>query len=101
MQDLIFNKQFQQYATSIGISVETILNRANVFDQFLDDKLLATTSDSYRILTAFDKTVADEQLIKLSDVEQVSKFFVPLFAAKCAPNGLKPFNCHSILLMHY
>lgn len=79
--------QFQQFIASLGVSMEELLQKANIPNMLWKETLTLTNLEYYRLLQEFDHVMSDEQLLAFSQIENINMFMPPFFAAMSAKNG--------------
>ena len=84
---ITITRQFQQFIASLGISMEEVLQKANIPNMLWKETLALTNLEYYRLLQEFDLLLSDEQLLAFSQIENIKMFMPPFFAAMSAKNG--------------
>ncbi|MFP3126464.1 AraC family transcriptional regulator [Ectobacillus funiculus] len=79
--------QFQQFIASLGVSMEELLQKADIPNMLWKETLTLTNLEYYRLLQEFDHMLSDEQLLAFSQIENINMFMPPFFAAMSAKNG--------------
>lgn len=82
------NKQFQNYIKSLNLSFEDLLNASDIPNLLWKEELQVTEEQYYKLLHALDNCVDDQQILFLSNVENIKMFIPIVFAALAANNGL-------------
>lgn len=85
---IVVTKQFQQFLKEIGLSMDELLEQAQIPNYLWKEELKLTSDQYYKLLQAFDQKITDEQLLKFSQTENIQAFFPPFFAALCSKDGL-------------
>ncbi|GEN94796.1 helix-turn-helix transcriptional regulator [Pediococcus ethanolidurans] len=81
-------QQFQNFLTTIGISLTDILQKAQIPNRIQHEELKLTTLEYYRLLQGIDAVISDDQLLSFSDIDNINMFMPPFFAALCSHDGL-------------
>lgn len=81
-------KQFQDFVRGVGISLDEILQRAEIPNILWKDELELTPEEYYRFLDFIGKEVTDEQILAMSDIRSMQMFLPMFYAALCSANGL-------------
>ena len=81
-------KQFQDFVKGVGISLDEILQKAEIPNILWKDELELTPEEYYRFLDFIGKEVTDEQILAMSDIRAMQMFLPMFYAALCSANGL-------------
>lgn len=93
---LTITPQFKMYLASLHISLDELLEKANLPHLLCQDKLSLNTQQYYRLLQIFDQTISDHDLIQLAKVNNLSTFVPPIYAALSAQNGSQALERFSL-----
>ena len=67
-------KQFQDFVKGVGISLDEILQKAEIPNILWKDELELTPEEYYRFLDFIGKEVTDEQILAMSDIRAMQMF---------------------------
>ncbi len=84
---LTITKQFQTFLKSIGIEFENILKKAKIPNKLWQEEISLNTLEYYNMLIELDKEVPESAVRMLSDIDNISMFMPPFFAALSSLNG--------------
>lgn len=85
-------KQFQEFVKGIGLSLDDILQRAEIPNVLWKEELELSPADYAKFLLELDNEITDEQILAFSEVKNVNAFMPPFFVALCAKNALESFK---------
>lgn len=85
-------KQFQDFVEGIGLSLDDILQRAEIPNLLWKEELELSPADYQKFLLELDSEITDEQILAFSEVKNVNTFMPPFFVALCAKNALESFK---------
>ena len=90
MKHFLIDKNYGAYLSSMGFSVEEVLKKAMLpEDFFARQNPNMTTEEYFRFMKAVDALSPDEQTpIRLASADGIEAFSPPIFAAYCSKNGL-------------
>ena len=90
MKHFLIDKNYGAYLSAMGFSVEEILKKAMLpEDFFARQEPNMTTAEYFRFMKAVDALSPDEQThIRLASSDGIEAFSPPIFAAYCSKNGL-------------
>lgn len=86
---LTITKQFQDFISQQGLSLEHLLQQADIPNLLWKEELSVNEQQYYRLLQVFDEYVSDEQILAFSEVENINMFIPPIYAALSAKNGME------------
>ena len=82
-------KQFQDFLKSIGMSMENILEKAGISNILWKEEIQFYTEEYYLFLKEIDEVITDEQILAISNVDNLNMFIPSFFAALSSKNGLE------------
>ena len=82
-------KQFQNFLKSIGMSMENILEKAGIPNILWKEEIQFSTEEYYLFLKEIDEVITDEQILAISNVDNLNMFIPSFFAALSSKNGLE------------
>lgn len=82
-------KQFQDFLKSIGMSMENILEKAGIPNILWKEEIQFYTEEYYLFLKEIDEVITDEQILAISNVDNLNMFIPSFFAALSSKNGLE------------
>ena len=82
-------KQFQNFLKSIGMSMENILEKAGIPNILWKEEIQFSTEEYYLFLKEIDEVITDEQILVISNVDNLNIFIPSFFAALSSKNGLE------------
>ena len=82
-------KQFQDFLKSIGMSMENILEKAGIPNILWKEEIQFSTEEYYLFLKEIDEVITDEQILAISNVDNLKMFIPSFFAALSSKNGLE------------
>lgn len=82
-------KQFQDFLKSIGMSMENILEKAGIPNILWKEEIQFSTEEYYLFLKEIDEVITDEQILAISNVDNLNMFIPSFFAALSSKNGLE------------
>lgn len=82
-------KQFQDFLKSIGMSMENILEKAEIPNILWKEEIQFSTEEYYLFLKEIDEVITDEQILVISNVDNLNMFIPSFFAALSSKNGLE------------
>ena len=82
-------KQFQDFLKSIGLSMENILEKAGIPNILWKEEIQFSTEEYYLFLKEIDEVITDEQILAISNVDNLNMFIPSFFAALSSKNGLE------------
>ena len=82
-------KQFQDFLKSIGMSMENILEKAGISNILWKEEIQFSTEEYYLFLKEIDEVITDEQILVISNVDNLNMFIPSFFAALSSKNGLE------------
>lgn len=90
MKHFLIDKNYGAYLSSMGFSIEEVLKKAMLpEDFFARQNPSMTTAEYFRFMQAVDALSPDEQTpIRLASSDGIEAFSPPIFAAYCSKNGL-------------
>lgn len=86
---LIVTKQYRNFARSIGMYMENILEAAGLPDSLDDEEIPVNDEEFVRFMHALDDSLSDEQILAVSEIGNVNQFIPTLYASLCAKDGLE------------
>lgn len=86
---LTITKQFQAFIKEQNLSLEHILEQAMIPNLLWKEELVVEEQQYYRLLRVLDECISDEQLLALSEIENINMFMPPIYAALSAKNGME------------
>lgn len=81
-------KQFQDFVKGVGLSLDEILQKAEIPNILWKDELELSPEEYYRFLEIIDGEVTPEQILTMSDIRTMQMFLPMFYAALCSANGL-------------
>ena len=90
MKHFLLDKNYGEYLTAKGFSVEEVLKKAMLpEDLFARHAPSLTTEEYFRFMEAIDAlSPSPETPVRLAAAENIESFSPPIFAAYCSRNGL-------------
>ncbi|EHJ52764.1 helix-turn-helix domain-containing protein [Streptococcus macacae] len=85
---LSMSPQYLQFLSSIGVDFQTVLEKAQLPDSSWKEEMKLSTLNYYHLLQAFDTVLTDEQILAMSQLQNIQMFMPPFFAALSSQNGL-------------
>ena len=82
-------KQFQDFLKSIGMSIENILEKAGIPNILWKEEIQFSTEEYYLFLKEIDEVITDEQILAISNIDNLNMFIPSFFAALSSKNGLE------------
>ena len=82
-------KQFQDFLKSVGLSIENILEQAGIPNILWKEEIQLSTEEYYLFLKEIDEVITDEQILVISNVDNLNMFIPSFFAALSSKNGLE------------
>ena len=82
-------KQFQNFLKSIGMSMENILEKAGIPNILWKEEIQFSTEEYYLFLKEIDEVITDEQILAISNIDNLNMFIPSFFAALSSKNGLE------------
>lgn len=82
-------KQFQDFLKSIGMSMENILEKAGIPNILWKEEIQFSIEEYYLFLKEIDEVITDEQILAISNVDNLNMFIPSFFAALSSKNGLE------------
>ena len=82
-------KQFQDFLKSIGLSLENILEKAGIPNILWKEEIQFSAEEYYLFLKEIDEVITDEQILAISNVDNLNMFIPSFFAALSSKNGLE------------
>ena len=82
-------KQFQDFLKSIGLSLENILEKAGIPNILWKEEIQFSTEEYYLFLKEIDEVITDEQILAISNIDNLNVFIPSFFAALSSKNGLE------------
>ena len=82
-------KQFQDFLKSIGMSMENILEKAGIPNTLWKEEIQFSTEEYYLFLKEIDEVITDEQILAISNIDNLNMFIPSFFAALSSKNGLE------------
>ena len=82
-------KQFQNFLKSIGLSMENILEKVGIPNILWKEKIQFSTEEYYLFLKEIDEVITDEQILAISNIDNLNMFIPSFFAALFSKNGQK------------
>ena len=82
-------KQFQNFLKSIGLSMENILEKAGIPNILWKEEIQFSTEEYYLFLKEIDEVITDEQILAISNIDNLNMFIPSFFAALSSKNGQK------------
>lgn len=80
---------FQRFLQEAGIPLMELLERAGVAVPPWREEIELSDQEYFRFLDALDGQVTDDQILPLSDIQNIKTFLPPFYAALCASHGLE------------
>ena len=71
-------KQFQDFLKSIGMSMENILEKAGIPNILWKEEIQFSIEEYYLFLKEIDEVITDEQILAISNVDNLN-MFIPRF----------------------
>lgn len=87
--NVTITQQYYHYLLSIGVDLERLLEEAQLPDLTWKEKMNFSVRAYHQLLVAFDKRLSDEQIIGVSNLQQIHLFMPSFFAALSAKNGME------------
>lgn len=81
-------KQFQDFIKGVGLSLDKVLQKAEIPNILWKDKLELSPEEYYRFLEIVGSEVTSEQILAMSDIRTMQIFLPMFYAALCSANGL-------------
>ena len=82
-------KQFQDFLRSIGLSMENILEQAGIPNILWKEEIQLFTEEYYSFLKKIDEVITDEQILAISNIDNLNVFIPSFFVALSSKNGLE------------
>lgn len=82
-------KQFQDFLKSVGLSIENILEQAGIPNILWKEEIQLSTEEYYLFLKKIDEVITDEQILAISNIDNLNVFIPSFFAALSSKNGLE------------
>ena len=82
-------KQFQDFLKIIGMSIENILEKAGIPNILWKEGIQFSTEEYYLFLKEIDEVITDEQILAISNIDNLNMFIPSFFAALSSKNGLE------------
>ena len=82
-------KQFQDFLKSIGMSIENILEKAGIPNILWKEEIQFSTEEYYLFLKEIDEVITDEQILAISNIDNLNVFIPSFFTALSSKNGLE------------
>ena len=82
-------KQFQDFLKGIGMSMENILEKAGIPNILWKEEIQFSTEEYYLFLKEIDEVITDEQILVISNVDNLNMFIPSFFATLSSKNGLE------------
>ena len=82
-------KQFRDFLKSIGLSIENILEQAGIPNVLWKEEIQFSTEEYYLFLKKIDEVITDEQILAISNIDNLNVFIPSFFAALSSKNGLE------------
>ncbi|KAF1301338.1 MULTISPECIES: AraC family transcriptional regulator [Enterococcus] len=89
---ITLTKQFQEFVKGIGLSLDDILQRAEIPNLLWKEEVELSPTDYSKFLFELDSEITDEQILAFSEVKNIQTFMPPIFVALCAKNALEGFH---------
>ncbi len=81
-------KQFQDFLKSVGLSIENILEKAGIPNILWKEEIQFSTEEYYLFLKEIDEVITDEQILAISNLDNLNMFIPSFFVALSSKNGL-------------
>ena len=82
-------KQFQDFLRSIGLLIENILEQARIPNILWKEEIQLSTEEYCLFLKEIDEVITDEQILAISNIDNLNVFIPSFFAALSSKNGLE------------
>ena len=82
-------KQFQDFLKSVGLSIENILEQAGIPNILWKEEIQLSTEEYYLFLKKIDEVITDEQILAISNIDNLNVFIPSFFVALSSKNGLE------------
>ncbi|WP_455041406.1 AraC family transcriptional regulator [Leptotrichia buccalis] len=82
-------KQFQDFLRNIGLSIENILEQAEIPNILWKEEIQFSTEEYYLFLKKIDEVITDKQISAISNIDNLNMFILSFFAALSSKNGLE------------
>lgn len=71
----------------IGLSIENILEQAGILNILWKEEIQFSTEEYYLFLKEIDEVITDEQILAISNIDNLNVFIRSFFAALSSRNG--------------
>lgn len=82
-------KQFQDFLKNIGLSLPDILKQAGISNMLWKEEMQISSMEYYLFLKKIDEIITDEQILEISNIDNLNMFLPSFFAALSSKNGLE------------
>lgn len=89
---LTISKQFQDFVEGIGLSMDSVLEAAQIPNILWKEEIELTPEQYYRFLNQLDEVITDDQVLAFSEIGNISTFMPSFYVALCAKNALQGFE---------
>lgn len=86
-------KDFQKFINNVGISLDEILQKAEIPNILWKEELILSKEQYYRFLNVLSEYITDEQILMLSDLGKMHTFLPMFYASLCCKDGLDAIKC--------
>lgn len=93
---LTISKQFQDFVEGIGLSMDTVLEAAQIPNILWKEELELSSEQYYSFLNQLDEVITDDQILAFSEIGNISTFMPAFYVALCAKNALQGFERFSM-----
>ena len=89
---LTITKQFQAFIEAIGLSMDSVLEKAEIPNMLWKEEIELSETQYMNFLYQLDEVITDEQILAFSKIDEISAFMPAFYVALCAKNGEMAFE---------
>lgn len=79
---------FCQFLEQLEVPIDALLAQAHLTGRLVDGQITLSPLEYYQLLAVAEPHISTKQILQACDVEQMTKFSTPVYAALMAENGL-------------
>jgi len=84
---------YREFLDGMNLSLELVLKKADIApSRFTDDGLTVSKEEYMRVMQSMDEVVPDEYMLTAGQLDLMTRFLPPLFAALCSKDGIRCFE---------
>lgn len=84
---------YRKFFDQMNISLELILRKADIpISRFTDEGLRVNQEEYMKLMGSIDAVLPDEYMLSVGQLELMTRFLPPLFAALCSKDGIRCFK---------